>query len=261
MGTDRFLTGRSESPGTESASPASARRILLVDDQPFFLALAQNILHTGGYAVQTAASGAEGMELARTTTPDAILLDVEMPGMDGFEACRRLKRDPLTVAIPVLMFTATRNPQVNQQAFEAGAVAVILKGTDAERLLNALQLTLTTARKQQIAPRATVALAVTYEHGARAGTGETLNLSQDGMFVKTPFPAEVGALLLVKFALPGARPWQCTARVVWTSRPEEEHAYPPGMAIQFLDLPSAAPPTIAAFVAATLATPAPAREA
>jgi len=261
MGTDRLLAGRSESPGTGAARPASARRILLVDDQPFFLTLGQNILRMGGYAVQTAASGAEAMKLARITPPDAILLDVEMPGMDGFEACRRLKRDPLTVAIPVLMLTATRNPQVNQQAFEAGAVAVILKGTDVGRLLNALHLTLTTARKQQIAPRATVALAVTYEHGARVGTGETLNLSQDGMFIKTPFPADVGALLLVKFALPGARPWQCTARVVWISRPGEEHAYPPGMAIQFLDLPSEAPPTIAAFVAATLATPAPAREA
>lgn len=261
MGTHRPPAGGSKRPGAGPARPAPFRRILLVDDQPFFLALGQNILRAGGYAVQTAASGAEAMKLARATPPDAILLDVEMPDMDGFGVCRRLKEDLLTAAIPVLMLTATRNPQLNQQAFEAGAVAVILKGMDAGRLLNALRLALTTPRKQRTAPRVAVALAVTYEHAARVTTGETLNLAQDGMFIKTPFPVDVGALLLIRFALPGARPWEGTGRVVWIRRPEEEHPYPPGMAIQFLDLPSEARPTIAAFVATVLATPAPARDA
>ncbi len=261
MGMHRLPTGGSESPGAGSATPASAQRILLVDDQPFFLTLGETILRMGDYAVQTAANGVEAMKLARATQPDAILLDVEMPAMDGFAVCRRLKEDPLTAAIPVLMLTATQNPQLNKKAFEAGAVAVILKSTDAGRLLNALHLALTTLREQRIAPRAAVALAVTYQHAAHMVTGETLNLSQDGMFIKTPSPAAMGAVLLLKFALPGARPWEGTCRVVWIRRPGEEHPYPPGMAVQFLEMPSEARPTIAAFVATVLATPAPARDA
>lgn len=137
-------SGARPKPGQASASPA--RRVLLVDDQPFFLAMGQNIVRAGGYAVQTAASGAEALELARTAPPDLILLDVEMPGMDGFQTLGRLKANPATAAIPVAMLTATLDPKLNQKAFQAGAEATILKSMSGARLLNMLQVVLTTAR-------------------------------------------------------------------------------------------------------------------
>ena len=136
-------------PGTRPTSGQAAapvRRVLLVDDQPFFLAMGQNILRGGGYTVQTAVGGAEALEIVRKNPPDAILLDVEMPGMDGFQTLRRLKGNPATQAIPVAMLTATLDPKLNQKAFQAGAEATILKSVSAQRLLNMLQVILTTER-------------------------------------------------------------------------------------------------------------------
>lgn len=129
--------------------PAAARRVLLVDDQPFFLDLGQNMLRPRGFAVQTACNGREALQAAQATPrPEVILLDVEMPGMDGFETCRRLKADPSTANIPVVILTGSTNPQVMHKAFEAGAAAAILKSMSTERLLNMLQLVLSTQQVQ-----------------------------------------------------------------------------------------------------------------
>ncbi len=136
-------------PREHPDAPRSGRplkRVLLVDDQPYFLAMGRQMLQGGGYAVQTAASGAEALELARTVSPDLILLDVQMPEMDGFTTCQRLKANPATAAIPVVMITATQDPTLNRRAFQAGAEATISKSVGAERLLNVLQVTLAATR-------------------------------------------------------------------------------------------------------------------
>lgn len=133
-------------PRTGQEGPGPSRRVLLVDDQPFFLNMARHILRPAGYEVQTAASGAEALDLARTTRFDLILLDVEMPGMDGFETLRRLKANAATTGIPVAMLTATLDPKLNQKAFQGGAEATILKSLSAARLLNMLQVILTTEK-------------------------------------------------------------------------------------------------------------------
>lgn len=252
----------SETPDVGGGSPragqeggALPRRILLVDDQPFFLTLGQHILRGGGYEVLTAPSGPEALQVARSTPPDAILLDVEMPGMNGFDTCRRLKADPATATIPVAMLTATLDPQVNQKAFQVGAEATILEAVSAARLLNMVQVVLTTARGRRTALRIGVALAVEYEDVGRVAAGETLNLSADGMFIKTPTPAAIGAILVLRFAIPGSRRWQCSGRVVWTRGPGDQHPYPPGMGIQFLDLSPEARSAIITF-AATMVIPA-----
>ena len=132
-------------------------RLLLVDDQPFFLAMGQNILRAKGYEVHTASSGAAALEAVRAARPDAIVLDVEMPGMDGIETCRRLKANPATAEIPVVILTATPEPKLNQRAFQAGAEATVLKSVSADRLLNMVHLVLTTERSAvgaEVAPDA-----------------------------------------------------------------------------------------------------------
>ena len=235
--------------GSGSESQAPSRRILLVDDQPFFLTLGQHILRGGGYEVLTAPSGPEALKVARATPPDAILLDVEMPGMNGFDTCRRLKADPATATIPVAMLTATLDSQLNQKAFQVGAEATILKAVSAARLLNMVQVVLTTARGRRTALRVGVALAVGYEDGGQVAAGETLNLSAAGMFIKTPTPAAIGSILVLRFGVPGSRRWQCSGRVAWTRRPGDQHPYPPGMGIQFLDLSPEARSALIAFVA------------
>jgi putative two-component system response regulator len=125
-----------------------------VDDQPYFLTLGQNLLRPRGYAVQTASSGREALQAAQAAPrPEVILLDVAMPGMDGFETCRRLKADPATANIPVVILTASTDHQVMQKAFAAGAAAAILKSMSTERLLNMLQLVFST-QQQAAGPQA-----------------------------------------------------------------------------------------------------------
>jgi len=81
-------------------------RILLADDEPEILRLVSRIMESRGHAVVTAADGPAALEMVRTSPPDAIILDANVPKMDGREVCRRLKADPSTRHIPVVLMTA-----------------------------------------------------------------------------------------------------------------------------------------------------------
>ena len=80
--------------------------ILLVDDDPDFVAATRLVLEEAGYHVRVALSGQEGLDLARQKTPNLIILDVIMPGQDGFTVCEVLKGDPGLRRVPVMMLTS-----------------------------------------------------------------------------------------------------------------------------------------------------------
>jgi two-component system alkaline phosphatase synthesis response regulator PhoP len=84
----------------------SKKTILLVDDDPGFVEAVKVVLAGAGYAVETALDGNEGGMKAAECHPDLIILDVMMPGKDGFELCSELKKDPARSDIPVIMLTA-----------------------------------------------------------------------------------------------------------------------------------------------------------
>jgi len=101
--------------------------ILLVDDTPFNLQILEGVLEDS-YKVRLAASGLEALEAAAMEpTPDLVLLDVHMPGMNGFEVCRRLKSDPQTRGIPVIFVTAAGEVEDEHMGFEAGGADYIVK--------------------------------------------------------------------------------------------------------------------------------------
>lgn len=131
------------------AAAGGSAKILIVDDQPFFITMARSILQSKGYTVLSAMSAQEGLQEARTSRPDLIILDVEMPVMDGITACARFKQDPQLKSIPIIILTATLDPQLNLKAFKAGAEATILKASSAQRILNMVQVVLTTDRTVQ----------------------------------------------------------------------------------------------------------------
>lgn len=81
-------------------------RILVVDDDPDFLEATRAVLESQPYSVTTAQNGVEGLKKAESLVPDLILLDIIMPGLDGFEVCRRLKADARLCRIPVMMITS-----------------------------------------------------------------------------------------------------------------------------------------------------------
>ncbi|MGD0265961.1 MAG: response regulator [Candidatus Methylomirabilota bacterium] len=123
-------------------TPSSQKTILIIDDQPFFVTLQQNLLKRQGYRVVAAANGAEGLARAKQYKPDLILLDIEMPEMDGFTVCEKLKQDGELKHIPVIILTATQDIKLNEKAFRVGAEVIVLKSVAGERLLNMLRITL-----------------------------------------------------------------------------------------------------------------------
>lgn len=121
-------------------------KILVVDDSPVFRQLMGKILERGDYTVIAAPDAEDGIREARTSHPDLIILDVEMPGIDGLTACATITGDPELKHIPVIMLTATKDPKLNERAFRAGAAATIVKGSGADSLLNTVRLGLSTTR-------------------------------------------------------------------------------------------------------------------
>jgi adenylate cyclase len=101
-------------------------KILAVDDTPENLKLLDAILTTRGYELATAANGMAALELIGTVEPDLVLLDIVMPGLNGYDVCRRLRDDPATRFLPIVMITASGD-QERVQALEAGADDFITK--------------------------------------------------------------------------------------------------------------------------------------
>ena len=108
--------------------------ILVVDDTPSNVKVLRTLLTANGYSVTTAENGQQALESAEGTPPDLVLLDVVMPVMDGYEACRRLRQRPATASVPIVMVTASM-PLERDRAAQAGANDVVMKPIDPEAIL------------------------------------------------------------------------------------------------------------------------------
>ena len=94
-------------------------RILVVDDTPVNLKLLADLLGAKGYGVVTAAAGPEALEKVEKEHPDLVLLDVMIPGMSGYEVCRKIRENPTTAMLPVVMVTALDPAQERVKGIEA----------------------------------------------------------------------------------------------------------------------------------------------
>ena len=112
---------------TSTALGAPVPTVLLVDDTPANLGVLVDRLEESGACVVVAQDGHEALERAQFVQPDLVLLDVRMPGIDGFETCRRLKAIELTRDVPVIFMTAHDDVAESLRGFEAGAVDCITK--------------------------------------------------------------------------------------------------------------------------------------
>ena len=101
--------------------------ILIIDDSPTELHLFQNMLEKNGFGTLVADSGEEGLRQAKTSRPDCILMDVVMPGMNGFQATRKLTQDPATSGIPVIIITTKDQETDKIWGMRQGAVEYLVK--------------------------------------------------------------------------------------------------------------------------------------
>ena len=109
--------------------------ILIIDDSPTELHLFQNILEKNGFRTLVADSGEEGIRIAQSAAPDCILMDVVMPGMNGFQATRKLTQDPGTARIPVIMVTTKDQETDKIWGMRQGAKDYIVKPADERDLI------------------------------------------------------------------------------------------------------------------------------
>ena len=101
--------------------------VLIIDDSPTELHLFQNMLEKAGFDTLVADSGEEGLKAAQAKRPDCILMDVVMPGMNGFQATRKLTKDPATAGIPVIMITSKDQETDKIWGMRQGAVEYLVK--------------------------------------------------------------------------------------------------------------------------------------
>ncbi len=119
---------------TEDEKPLTGKRILVVDDEKFVRELIRIKLSYMGADIIEAQNGVEALEKGRGETPDLILLDVMMPKMNGFEACEKLKADPETSAIPVILLTARGEKENREKGLAAGATEYLFKPFSPKKL-------------------------------------------------------------------------------------------------------------------------------
>lgn len=111
------------------------KRILFIEDEPDQVKMICLRLEKSGFLVSTATNGEEGLLKAVKEKPDLVLLDIIMPGMDGFEVCRRLRNNPVTKQIPIIATTAAGAENLEQQCLSAGADECLRKPYESSDLL------------------------------------------------------------------------------------------------------------------------------
>ncbi len=121
--------------GTRATRMTPPFRVVLIDDDPDLRQLIKVTLEfTAGWEVATAGNGADGIELVWKLNPDAVLADVMMPVMDGYEVCHRLKQDPRSATIPIVLLTARK--ELDDALIESsGAAGVLFKPFEPDELV------------------------------------------------------------------------------------------------------------------------------
>jgi CheY-like chemotaxis protein len=159
-------------------------RVLIVDDRLDSVALLLAYLKGQAIDVMVATDGQDALRKAVAGAPQAILLDVAMPGMDGYAVCRQLKAEPLTAAVPVLFLSAMASVEERLQGYAAGGADFIGKPFSAEEVLTRLFVHLRMARQLKLAHAQAVPVAQAGLAAARAPAGpQTLLAPRDNELV------------------------------------------------------------------------------
>jgi DNA-binding response OmpR family regulator/DNA-binding CsgD family transcriptional regulator len=120
--------------------------ILVVDDSPATLGMLNEALEKAGYTVLVAQSGAAALTLVQRVTPDLVMMDALMPGLDGFETCRRMKRNPMLRAVPIVFMTGLTETEHVLHGLDAGGVDYVSKPVTPDEVIARIRVHLANAR-------------------------------------------------------------------------------------------------------------------
>ncbi|HEV8701701.1 MAG TPA: response regulator [Candidatus Polarisedimenticolia bacterium] len=228
-------------------------RILLVDDVLPFIELQKNYLKRTTCRILTARTGAQALKVCRLDRPDLIFLDEAMPGMDGIEACRHLKADPLVGGVPVVIVSGEGR---REECRQAGCDGVLIKPFDAPAFLEMVRRFVPLLERNE--GRIPVSCRVEFSAPSGSYTAYTRDVSLHGLFLKSPRPFAIGVRLHLTLHLP-MRPASGGPRITTSLNLEGEvrrvvRAVPgerllPGVGVRFLDMRPEALDCIERFIA------------
>lgn len=210
-------------------------KILLVDDVQLFLEMEKNLLEHSPVEILTAGDGEAALEAVRRERPSLVVMDINMPKMDGIACCRAIKDDTELAATPVIIVTNANSAEDLHRSWKAGCDDFIPKPIDARTFLEKAHrfLHAVDRRRKRVDFEADVALQVE----GRIITGRSFDLGYMGMYVASPFLPNVGDSVLVSFRLLDTSPAMTVAqgRVVWVNSGDlrTRSDYPPGFGMEF----------------------------
>lgn len=173
-------------------------KIMLVDDVDLFLELERSYLEGCGYELVTASSGEETLKRLNKVAPDILLLDFYMPGMDGDEVCRLIRKSQHWQQLPIIMVTAAGKPEEVQKCLKAGCDDYITKPVNKLELREKVQRLLGEV-KRRTSERVPVKLPVQLREGGRLHVASAHDLSASGVYLKSSAPLPENTAVEIRF--------------------------------------------------------------
>lgn len=206
-------------------------KLLLVDDVRTTLAMEKAFLEARGLKVFTSTSAREALELAAAVQPDLVIVDYEMPDMNGDVVCRRLKADPKTSRIPVLVLSSHEDEEIIARCRAAGAADFAKKKEGRDGLLDHVSRLLALPRRQHV--RVPCLLSIGIESESQRIRGSVHNISRSGAYLTVDRPLAQGkAVRLTMKLLDDQRPIELLGEIV-RSETLGDSLY--GYGVQFLE--------------------------
>jgi len=213
-------------------------KILLVDDVQLFLEIEKRLLDQSQVEILTSRNGEDALQVVSSEHPALVVMDINMPKMDGIECCRAIKSDSALASTPVIIVTNSSSADDIDQCWKAGCDDFIVKPLDgklflekARRFLNAVD-----RRRKRVSFFTEVAMQI----DGLIKTGNSFDLSYMGMYVASSEQPKVDDSVILSFRLLETSPSMTIARgrVVWINHGEDrfKQDYPSGFGVEFLEI-------------------------
>ncbi len=228
-------------------------KILLVDKVRLFLEMEKSFFNRQQVEITVARSGAEALRTVRVLRPQLVIMDLNMPDLDGAETCRRLKDDPEFFTTPVILTSDDASPEAMERCRAAGCDAIIAKPLSRQELLLVARRFLELA--DRATPRTNTRVLVHYGIAAEKTSHDyALNLSTGGLFLETADLLPAGTPLTLEFLIPGVKHMvHCQGQVAWVNARTDKikPRLPTGFGVRFLDLDHKVAQALRAFIHAS----------
>ncbi|MBI3451022.1 MAG: response regulator [Acidobacteria bacterium] len=211
----------------------SSIKVLLVDDVRLFIEFERPFFERAGCSILTATAGDEALRIVNEEKPHIVLLDYEMPGMNGDAVCRRIKENEATKHIPVLIVTANRSREVQERCLKAGCTDFVTKPVSGRELLDKVVKILQIPYRVHLRTRVSMDVSLGLGADSVSLSGYSEDISEGGIYVETLDPVETGASVRVTFSLPGEKtPIVVDSQVVRVARLKDSGRY--GVGLRFV---------------------------